>query len=265
LPRSPTSTRAACPEAEWFRYARCGLGILTRNTPALDADVTDPELAESIRGVADRVLGKAPFRIGRAPKWLMPFRLQGEAFKKMSVVWTLNGQPGAVELLADCEQFVAFGVHPITKRPYAWHRDPDLDLPHGLLPPLSRAKGLHLMRSLAGALERIGASGIRLRGAPGHRPAARPMRAPNAEGDAERIRQALERIGNSNTHYDDWIRIGHAIKAALPGAGGQELWCWWSSLSGKDRPEITRRKWATFDPRTISAGTIFHLAREGAR
>jgi hypothetical protein len=127
------------------------------------------------------------------------------------------------------------------------------------------SKGLHLMRSLAGALERIGASGIRLRGAPGHRPAARPMRAPNAEGDAERIRQALERIGNSNTHYDDWIRIGHAIKAALPGAGGQELWCWWSSLSGKDRPEITRRKWATFDPRTISAGTIFHLAREGAR
>jgi hypothetical protein len=110
------------------------------------------------------------------------------------------------------------------------------------------------------------ATDVKLRGVREESPArlARPARRPGLRRiDAKRIGDALEDYGNADLHYDDWIRIGHALKRDLPGADGLELWCWWSSLSKKDTPDLTRRKWATFDPREITAGTIFYLAGGG--
>jgi hypothetical protein len=131
--------------------------------------------------------------------------------------------------------------------------------------PLDHAKALRFMRTLAAALERIGATDIKLTGVPIERKRA-PIRKPQVtKTNAERVVAALETISNRDLHYDDWVRIGHAIKAALPGGDGLAIWEHWSSLSGKNNPVITRKKWATFNPHTISAGTIFHLAREVAR
>jgi hypothetical protein len=94
---------------------------------------------------------------------------------------------------------------------------------------------------------------------------ARPARTPStATEDAERVMAALEAYGNQDLHYDEWIRVGHAIKAALPGGDGLAIWERWSSLSGKNNPALTRRKWATFNPRTIGAGAIFYLPRESS-
>jgi hypothetical protein len=76
-----------CPSDEWGQYADCGLGILTRHTPAVDVDVLDPELADAIQAQIDRVLGDAPIRIGLAPKRLMPFQLRGMPFKKLRLEW----------------------------------------------------------------------------------------------------------------------------------------------------------------------------------
>jgi len=268
-----------CPREQWPGYARCGVGILTRRTPALDIDVMDIELAESIQALADRVLGVVPYRIGLAPKRLMPFRLAGAPFRKVKVEWTLKDQKNAVEQLADGQQFVALGVHPGTGRPYEWHRDPDLSLPHGLLPPVDRARMERFMRALAGALERIGATNIKRSGgkeepkpvprpvANGRHPAAAFLaklpgaRTVTSPSDVERIAAALERIGNSDLHYDDWIRIGLAIKAALPGGDGLALWEWWSALSAKNDPKLTANKWKSFDPRNITAATLFWEAR----
>ena len=81
--------------------------------------------------------------------------------------------------------------------------------------------------------------------------------------NTSRFTDALEAYGNQDLHYDDWIRIGHALKRELPGADGLALWEWWSSLSAKNDPELTRRKWATFNPIEITAGTIFYLAEHG--
>jgi hypothetical protein len=273
-PAQPKDWQNGCPREDWPRYASCGVGILTRCTPALDIDVLDAELAETIQGIADRVLGDAPYRIGQAPKRLMPFRLVGEPFPKMKVIWRGVGdelheptKPPAVELLLRGQQFVALGVHPKTGRPYEWHRDPDLSIPHGLLPPINQAKAERFMGTLASALKSIGATDIKFTGGPvapkvDTRPTRRPV---TTKTDAERISAAMERIGNHDLHYDDWIRIGYAIKAALPGGDGRAIWEWWSSLSSKNDPALTRKTWERFDPRTISAGTIFYLARESNR
>jgi hypothetical protein len=263
-----------CPVDQWSRYADCGLGILNERTPAIDIDVLDEDLAGKIQAAAERSLGgDPPWRVGRWPKRLIPYRLQGEPFDKIRVSWHGLGdrlhepaRPPAVEVLARKQQFVAIGLHPDTGQPYRWYRDPWLSLPRVFLPPLSYAKAVRFMRALTAALEQAGATDVKLRGVreePSSR-LARPAHRPGLwRTDAKRIADALEDYGNADLHYDDWIRIGHALKREMPGADGLELWLWWSSLSRKNDPEITRRKWATFDPHSISAGTIFYLAGGG--
>jgi putative DNA primase/helicase len=255
-----------CPKEAWPSYASCGVGILTKNTPALDIDIRDPELAETIQELADEFFGDAPYRIGEPPKRLMPFRLEGEPFDKMRLDWWSLGherhepqRPPAVEILARGQQFVALGIHPGTGKPYTWHRDPDLELPRALLPPMCRAKAEKFLKATAAALGKLGAIHIRLRGAIEEPRKAIVVPGPwlTQEADAERIAAALRSMGNPNLHYDDWIRIGHAIKAALPGPEGKALWERWSALSPKNNPRITSSKWETFKPRAVTAGTIF--------
>jgi hypothetical protein len=262
-----------CPAGQWPLYADYGLGILTERTPAIDVDVLDEELAGKIQAAAERALGgDPPWRVGQWPKRLMPYRLDGEPFAKIRITWRGLGdrlheptRPPAVEVLARGQQFVAIGPHPETGQPYRWHRDPWLSLPRIFLPPLSYAKAARFMRALPAALEQAGAADIKLRGV--REESTRltcPARRPGLwRSDAKRIADALQDYGNADLHYDDWIRVGHAIKRELPGGDGLALWEWWSALSGKNDPHLTRRKWATFDPREITAGTIFYLAGGG--
>jgi Primase C terminal 2 (PriCT-2)/Bifunctional DNA primase/polymerase, N-terminal len=259
-----------CSVEQWPLHADCGLGILTERTPAIDIDVLDEPLAAKIQGAAERALGgEPPWRVGLWPKRLLPCRLDGEPFGKLKLSWRGLGdrrheptRPPAIEVLARGQQFVCIGMHPGTGRPYRWHRDPWLSLPQIFLPKLSYALAARFVRALAVALERSGATDVRLSGV--REPAARlpwPERKPGLwRGNARSIADALEDYGNRDLHYDDWIRVGHALKAELPGDDGLALWEWWSSLSGKNAPELTRKKWATFDPHTITAGTIFYLA-----
>jgi hypothetical protein len=263
-----------CPPDEWQRYADHSLGILTERTPAIDVDVLDEDLAGKIQAAAERALGcTPPWRVGRWPKRLIPCRLDGEPFAKLRVTWRGLGdalhdpaRPPAVEVLARGQQFVAIGLHPDTGQLYRWHRDPWLSLPRCFLPALSYIKAARFMRALAAALEQAGATDVKLRGVREEEPGrlVRPARRPRLwRSDAKRIADALEDYGNRDLHYDDWVRVGHAIKRELPGADGLELWCWWSSLSRKNDPRLTERKWATFGPREITAGTIFYLAGGG--
>lgn len=256
-----------CRRQLWPEFAECGVGILTARTPALDIDVLEPKVAGAIQWAADRELGDVPVRVGQAPKRLLPYRLAGEPFGKIRLEWRkglgadlhpATKAPG-VEILANGQQFVAFGVHPGTGQPYHWYRDPNLSLAHGLLTPRSHSDFVRFVHTLAKVLERLGAEQIKI-GGPGwpskHVTVQRP-RPQAAKGSARRIRDALERRGNPDLHYDDWIRLGHAIKAELPGDDGLAVWEWWSGLSPKNNPRITTRKWATFRPSRISAGTVF--------
>jgi hypothetical protein len=267
-PAMPEGWQQGCPREDWRRYASCGVGILSRRTPGIDVDVLDQELGGHIQAFADRHLGEAPIRIGQWPKRLLVFRNDAAPFTKLRLTWRGVGdalheptRPPAVEVLADGQQFVVAGLHATTGQPYRWLRDAELSIPRAMLPALDQASAIRFLRALAVVIEDIGATRIKLAGilepAAERRSSQQPR--PSCEGDAERIRAALGRMGNPDLHYDDWIRIGHAIKAEL-GAGGFELWTWWSSLSAKKNdPDLTRRKWATFNPRgDVTAGTIFY-------
>ena len=97
-----------------------GTGIACGNTITIDADfATDAALAETVTALAIEIFGETPFlRQGQAPKMALVYRA-AEAMPSISLK-TADGCGDGLDVLAESRQFVAFGVHHKTLRPYAW-------------------------------------------------------------------------------------------------------------------------------------------------
>ena len=88
----------------------------------IDADITDQELLDKVVEIIEASLGPTPLvRIGQAPKVLLVYRPE-EPFRKIKTpeLFLPDGQKLQVEVLAEGQQFVGDGIHPITKEPYRW-------------------------------------------------------------------------------------------------------------------------------------------------
>lgn len=114
-------------------------GILTGDVVAIDIDAPDPATAERL---IDRLLdindaGLAPCRTGRAPKCLFVFRAAEPRDKLKTGEYVVNGQKCQIEVLGIGQQFVAFGIHPETEKPYTWTGGDLLSIPYADLPAIS--------------------------------------------------------------------------------------------------------------------------------
>ena len=100
-------------------------GFLTRHTPTLDIDVLNEEAAVAVEKLVreryESERGCILVRVGLAPKRAIPFRTD-QPFKKIDEkLIALDGSAGQkIELLADGQQVVCFGIHPGTNKPYSW-------------------------------------------------------------------------------------------------------------------------------------------------
>lgn len=116
--------------AEWVSkkgIRRCGVGIRTWNNPAVDIDCVEEDASKHMRLFVEELVGFAPARVGRKPKVLLLYRTDEPFTKVKSKTWLDEwGGKNAVEILGAGQQFVAYGVHPGTKKPYEWisHDDP---------------------------------------------------------------------------------------------------------------------------------------------
>jgi hypothetical protein len=237
----------------------CGVGILAKWTPGVDVDVRHGELAQVLAGVAHEVLGWAPERIGMPPKLLLPYRTE-HPFKKLLLEFKLpEDQPGdkvhKVEILCDGQQWVAYHTHPDTGRLYLW---PEGDLPpRAALPEITEELAREFLQQCRGLIEQE--FGGVIVGEPAH---AREEARPNSEqrGEIGEVASALRAIPNRDD-YEQWIRVGLALKGAL-GEAAWPLFARWSAFSPRDDPVETAKKWRSFKPEQIGAGTIFHIARE---
>ena len=104
------------------RALETNTGILCGRLIAVDGDILDPALAAKLEALAEALLGPTPLRrIGRAPKWLRCYRV-AEPLRKMETPELVmpDGTVAQIEVLGEGQQFVAYGVHPDTGRPYTW-------------------------------------------------------------------------------------------------------------------------------------------------
>ena len=128
--------------AQWSSsFASCGIGLRTGRLVGIDIDILDPDIAWQAGQMVEQRLGVTLMRVGLWPKRLYVYRAD-ESFTKMAIP--------SVEVLARGQQFVAFGIHPKTERPYAWpHGETPLDVPLEDLPRVDEADCAALLGELA--------------------------------------------------------------------------------------------------------------------
>ncbi|GJE52660.1 hypothetical protein GOFOIKOB_5734 [Methylobacterium tardum] len=106
----------------WERKERQwpGTGIACGNVVAIDADfAADAALAETVTALALDVFGETPFiRQGQAPKVALIYRA-AEAMPSVHLK-AADGSNDGLDVLCQGTQFVAYGVHHKTLKPYAW-------------------------------------------------------------------------------------------------------------------------------------------------
>lgn len=259
----------------WTRFRhQPGTGILTgvAGLVGVDIDVTNPDLAIAIRGAAERIMGATPFvRIGCAPKAMLVYRLPSEAKKTLTPILVgPSGDSAQVEVLGLGQQFVAYGVHPVTQRPYEWpQKAPDEALMDEVpqAPPDALAA---FLKAAEGILRNAGYAEPNRTNRPRKENKPEPLEACGSSNTIDfplptrdEVADALRAVPNTHD-WHGWVKIGAAIFDAL-GDDGEELFIDWSAQSPKNNSEATRVKWRSFhtSPMTdVTAATLFREARD---
>lgn len=260
---------ASADEAEIARWTKAqrnctNTGLLCGTLIGIDIDVLDHQHAHRVTCIATEMLGMTPAcRIGRAPKILLTFRTE-ETFDKIQTpeFHMLDGTVARVEILATGQQFVAFGIHPDTKAPYYWPECSPLDVPLHALPPVTKERCAAFIAAAEKYLRKVGgySTADRREIEREGRKAAGLKR--NQAPSRELVEEAVAHIPNDDLPYDDWIKVGLALYAAL-GPDGRDLWGSWSARADKNDPEYTAEKWDSFSSvRSVTVGTLFWLARQ---
>lgn len=133
-------------------------GIITRNTPAVDIDVYDPDIADEIEDLLwDMIGARGMVRFGQPPKRAALFRT-GVPFGKMAtpVFTSPTQQRHRVEVLCDGQQIVVLGTHPGTNKPYSWHGGVPGDVTLADLPELTKAMAEQFITKAAALMREHG-------------------------------------------------------------------------------------------------------------
>lgn len=238
-----------------------GVGVLGVATPGIDIDTTDTHVLQKIEAWCSDNIGPSLKRIGRAPRALLLFRTDKafSRFKSRSFK-SPDGETHQVEIIAAGGQFVAYATHPGTGRPYEWPNGGPVDYPADLLPTIDEAKA----RELVAFFESIvPADWTPVQRADTDRGCREGN--PNKTAPQRVLESALTSLPNSDLHYDDWIRVAHAVRAATTDypEDGRLLFHQWSEKSNKYHFEETERAWDSITGvKSIGAGTLFHLAEQ---
>lgn len=123
-----TKTPTASDVAKWaLECPDGGTGLIGGAIVGIDIDVVEqPGLAADLERLTRNRLGETPLlRIGKAPKRVLVYRAD---------VPFRGWKRHPLEVLALGQQFVAFGTHPDTGKPYYWPDQSPLDVPLADLP-----------------------------------------------------------------------------------------------------------------------------------
>lgn len=251
---------------EWLSdgHEHSGVGILTKDTPGIDLDIRDKDVAEAAEEKVRELFGDAPVRIGMAPKRLLLFRTD-TPFKKMRSNKYIDewDELHQIEILGDGQQFVAYHTHPDTGKPYVWTEESldkhghviDAGGPMSIesyeLPLIDVDKCRELIAWFEERAEQEGwkihkrrSSGLTGNVDDPDNPFIEDAR--GIEIDDDELRNRLMMVPGADD-YDTWFQVGMALYHQFDGEDkGLELWHEWSETADNYDADGCDRKWDTF-------------------
>jgi hypothetical protein len=131
-------------------------GLICKFTPTMDIDILNPEAAKAAESIVRDYYeerGDILVRFGLSPKRAIPFRTD-TPFKiiKVPLIAPDGSEGQKIELLADGQQFIAFGIHPDTRKPYGWFGNTPLQTPHQNLPHIHEQGAATLVNTIVDLL-----------------------------------------------------------------------------------------------------------------
>lgn len=264
---------------DFAHYPGYGIGVLcgVGENPlvALDLDIYDEEVVTDILDFVG-MFYDFPVRQGKAPKRLLVMRTATPMAKRTTAYFHKEGLPDSrVEVLGTGQQFVAYGVHPGTGKPYAW-----LDGRGGLtawpvddLPVVNEGFISDVLAYAEQALTKHGWTKGKADAAPAPRGELTELeqlvgKLPIDEYPLERAVADLEHISADN--YDQWLKVGMALHHQYDGdPDAFSAWVDWSSTSANfSSVEQCEAKWESFghnDRMPVRATYIIKLAQANER
>lgn len=249
-------------------HADGGVGVLCRKTVAVDIDCLDKGINHRLLHWLDENIGKSPIRVGQKPKCIAAFRVDG-AFKKIKSCEYEDtaGNRHAVEVLADGQQFVAFGIHPSTQQPYRWVREDISQIPQNKLPVISQEQAerfveyfeqlAHKQEGWVTVTKRSQAQSVD--------PDDLSVFKQKLDMNQDDVRDLLMSV-DPDCHHDEWVRVGMALHHQFDGEDeGWHLWDEWSSEGSKYNHGECERRYATFDTKgriPITLATVKAMEKE---
>src|SRR6202034_1236774 len=96
-------------------------------------------------------------RVGKAPKVSALYKAAADVRKAMTPeIFFNDGSKAAVECLSDGQQFVAYGLHPSTGKPYRWCGLSPMDIPVVDLPTADARHVQEFVREAEALLRQAG-------------------------------------------------------------------------------------------------------------
>lgn len=203
-----------------------GVGIRTGNgLVALDIDSLDDAISNKAQELAFTMLGASPVRVGRAPKALLIYRTAVPIGYCRVEFTGFEGKNERIELLAEDRQFVAAGTHPGTGKPYTWyHRDnvqqrntasTFTPLDPWVFADLNEVRPEQINAYFQALARHLPAAQIATSSLSSVDRANVDQSA--LKGDMKHVQRAVALLPNTTRDfptYDDYIRVGAAIKGA---------------------------------------------------
>jgi hypothetical protein len=183
-------------------------GILTRDAPALDIDITNEPAAIAVEELARERWGDAgffPVRIGRPPKRCLFFRCDAPFPKLTRLLVAPDGTKHKLEILCDGQQVVVDGIHPDTRKPYAWHGGELGKIKRADLARMSEAEALEFLEDAVELL--VKEHGFTVEGAK-----AKANGKGNGGAHGERDRLVADIISGANYH-DSIVKLAASYAA----------------------------------------------------
>lgn len=268
---SPDCTPPACAYGNGHGVGLlCGAGAAP--LAAVDIDVFDTSVVAHMSEYVTRTCGETLHRVGRSPKTMLIYRYDRAGIVKItSRRYTI----GRVEILGAGQQFVAFGTHPDTMRPYDWPGmlGSALDVPAAALPQITETQARAIIAEYERYAESCGhtvvaGSSALTTTAPRTYDPTDPLDAREPIAIEWEVLSAKVRALDPDMERDTWLRVGMALHHQSHGeVDGLALWDEWSAKGAKYKPNECEKFWEGFGRSTrqpVTAAYILKIAKAPA-